>query len=189
MTFGEIGLWLAQVGPAAAIGFGLSQFSKDRAETNLRNYAILEPHYEELKNAMTRGYSGFVEFKNYLEAQIASTNSLDPMLSELLEHQIRNAPQELSMLDYEVSKFLPRRCQSLADEWLSAQDGSIDLMMEISNHYATHTRFLDDFEEQKKHLFEKEMEILHKIKAVKDFIEKDKLKMTKSTRRRGLISW
>ena len=190
VTFKSVAVWFIQVVPiASAVGFGASKLSKDRSETNLQNYAVLEPHYEELKSALERGYSGYLLYKDYLIAKIGSTDSLDPMMRENLTYQIDNAPHENSMLDYKVSKYLPKKCQSLASEWLSTQDESIDLILEIASHYETHTRYIETFEGQKNQLIDMQLQNLHKRKAVEDFIEKDKLHLTKSTRKRGWFSW
>lgn len=190
MSVKGIGIWLVQVVPVSAgIGFGLSKLNKDRSESNLRNFAVLEPHYEELKNALKRGYSGFLQYKDYLIAKIGSTESLDPMMRESLSFQIDHAPHDYSMLDYKVSKYLPKKCQALADEWLLTQDEGIDLILEIAGHYETSTRYIETFESQKEQLIEMQLNILHKRKAVEDFIEKDKLSLTKATRKRGWFSW
>lgn len=189
MTLRNVAIYIGAVLPtSAAIGFGLSRFSKERFETNVKKLELITPHYNELVKALDRSQIFFVKAKGNLIRTIGST--LGPDLygdRESLSDYLNREPFRVDTMNFPVSGHLPKKCQHLVKNLMFAFEDNVRTLNEVVEHYRIHTFFQDVFEDQKSRLNERQNITQEKISEILDLIETDKLRLTRSVRRRRWI--
>lgn len=179
-------MWFVQVVPASAvIGFGLTKWSKDRFETNAKKLELLTPYYDELQKATNRSFDILMKAQENLVRVIGSTMGQSIYdTHETLPEYLKREPYKSTMLGFPVSGHLPKKCQALVKDLMPIFEDSVDLLNDVSEHYRSNTFYQDTFEEQKANLNANRILLATKIGEIDQFIEKDKLRLTRSVRRR-----
>ena len=179
-TISLIGTGVVVGGPT---GFGLSQRSKDKFDRRVKAYEYLSPFYSQNLNRMGNSKTIFVGVKSNLIRAINTIPSPDQYEVSMPEY-IKSDPFDEDFLQIEISPHLPKKCQELTEEVNESIESGVRLINEVTDYYRNSSFFGDVFEEQKIKLEEAENLILERIARVKDYIEKDELKLTSSMRRR-----
>lgn len=185
MTLKSVGAWLSIIPISATIGFGLSKLSKDHFDTNAKKLADITPHYISLKTSMERSLDTFSKSKDNLIRIVGSTQS--PSIydtHESLPEYIKREPYEITLLNFEVSGHLPRKCRNLVQSLMPEFERSVRLLNMITEYYRSETFYQDTFITQQELLENRQKSLSENIEQVLNYIKKDELRLSKSVRRR-----
>ncbi len=186
MTVRNLSVWLGSVllGSVPVAGL-INKVSGDVFERKLKKFEILNPHYEKLKSSMYQNQNFFIMAKGNLVRTIGSTMVPDIYdTSESLPDYLRRTPYQETMLNFPISAHLPRKCQKLVKNLLKDFENGVRLINQIADYYRGNSFFQDTYLQQKNELNEAQKMVDDAVKSIEEYIEKDKLHLTKSVRRR-----